>query len=82
MDITAYVRLRILVGELLDQVEDSLINPRLELYKCGHGKNMSHGRSQVPMDALVCSRYKCRYDFAIAIILHGFEEIALSRKRC
>ena len=72
--------LRIFVGELLNQVEDSFINPRFELYKCAHAENMSHGRSQAPMDALVCSRYKCRYDPAIFIILHRFEEIALSKK--
>ena len=72
--------LRIFVGELLDQVEYSFINPRLELYKCAHAENMSHRRSQAPVDTLVCSRYKCRYHFAIAIILHGFEEIALARK--
>ena len=78
IDITARMGLRISVGELLDQVEDGFINPRLELYKCTHAENVSHGRSQAPMDTLVCSRYKCRYHSAISIILHGFEEITLS----
>ena len=43
---------------------------------------MTYGSSQAPMDALVGSRYKGRYEFAISVILHGLIEIALPGKSC
>ena len=82
MDVKAPMGPRRFLGYLLDQVEDGFINPRLQLYECGHAENLSHGRSQASMDALVCSRHECGYKFAIPIVLHGFVEIALPRKFC
>ena len=82
MDIKALTGLRSFLGYLLDQVEDGFINPRLQLYECAHAENLSHGCSQASVNALVCSRYKGRYQFAVPIILHGFVEIALFRKLC
>ena len=82
MDIKAPVGVRRFLGYLLDQVKDGLTNPWFQLYECAHAENMSHGRSQAPMDALVCSRYESGYKFAIPIVLHGLVEIALPRRLC
>ena len=82
MNIKAPTGRRGFLGYLLDQVEDGFINPRLQLYECAHAEDMSHSRSQTPMDALVCSRYKGRYKFAISIVLHGLVEITLPRNLC